>query len=340
MPDTFLYPTNRELEEIVQDLTPTLEAGRKLLALCPYEYQDTAEIVWEQEDNFYGLMNVRGLNGKPGNVQRVGAKQYKMAPGYYGDFHNLTEDEMTVTRKTGTLGDVVDIEDLTVRRMRHLIVRRLNRCEQTISALFRTGVFQNYAADGTAVHTDVVNITRRTPGTTWSTLNTSTPLQDLRTWKASGEMNTSSRFGKDSTLIGTTQTINYLLNNTNAADLGGKRMEVGQTINSLAGLNALLAANDLPQLEEYNDVFDPSSPFIPHGSLIWVGTRPQGGRVASFCGTRNINTGAGESNQGIYSKVIDTMEREVPRRIEIHHGFNGGIKLMFPSAIQSISFSI
>lgn len=340
MPDTFIYPTNRELEEIVQDLTPTLETGRKLLALCPYEYQDTAEIVWEQEDNFYGLMNVRGLNGQPGNVQRVGAKQFKMKPGYYGDYHQLTEDELTESRKIGTLGDTVDIEELVVRRMRHLIVRRLNRCEQTISALFRTGVFQNYAPDGTAVHTDTVTITRRTPGTTWSNLSASTPLADLRAWKAASERNTSSRFGKDSTLMGTTQTINYLLNNSNAADLGGKRLEVGQTLNSLAGLNDLLAANDLPKLEEYNDVYEPTLPFIPDGSLIWVGTRPQGGRVASFCGTRNINTGAGEDNQGIYSKVVDTVDREVPRRIFVHHGFNGGIKLMFPSAIQSVSFSL
>ena len=333
---TFVYPTNRELEEIVQDLIPRLEEGRKLLALMPYTFRDTAQVEWEQEDNYYGLMAVRGINGQPGNVAKVGAKKYVMKPGYYGEFHQVDEDEMTEARELGTLGDTINLDQLIVRRMKHLMVRRFNRMEDTISKFLRLGIFQNYSDSGAAVHTDRFTVTSRTPGTLWSTAATSTPLADLRSWKASGEFGTSSRFGKDSTLLGTTQTINYLLNNTNAGDLGGKRLGGGNSINSVGDLNTVLAGNDLPQLDEYNETADGTNPLIPHGKLIWVGTRPNGQRLGEFVGTRNIN-GGDSSNDGIYSKVVDNGDRAVPRQIQVHHGFNGGPAIYFPSAVQSLN---
>lgn len=333
---TFVYPTNQELEEIVQDLVPMLAEGRKLLDLFPYDYKDTAEVVWEQEDNYYGLMNVRGINGQPGNVAKVGSKMYKMKPGYYGDYHQLSEDELTEARELGTFGDAVKIDDLVVRRTKHLIVRRLNRMEDTISQFCRLGLFQNYRADGTAVHTDRFTVTTRVPSPLWSSLTTATPLADLRAWKAAAQIGTSSRFGKDSEILATPTTINYVLNNQNAADLGGKRVEGGNTINSISALNEIMVANDLPKFVEYDNTPDGVNPFIPHGKAIWIGTRPQNQRVGAFIGTRNINGGS-ESNEGIYTKVDDNGERAVPRELKVHHGFNGGIAIYFPSAIQSLA---
>ena len=141
-------------------------------------------------------------------------------------------------------------------------------------------------------------------------------------------------------------TINYLLNNTNANDLGGKRLEVGSTINTLEDLNQkILVANNLPQLVEYNKTYQTGprdrttyTMFIPDGFLIWVGDRPNGQRLGEFIGTRNINS-ANESDDGIYSKVIDKGEVEVPRQIEVHHGFNGGIAIYYPTALISIQTS-
>lgn len=342
MPDTFMFPSNAELLEIQKDLLPDLDPNDELLSLFPYRYTGHNEVVWEQEDNDFGLMEVRGLDGKPGLVQKLGFNQFKMKPGYYGSVYQLTEQELTEARQIGSFGDRIDLDDLIVRRTRTLMIQRLNRMRQTISDFCRLGLFTNARADGTSVHSDIFSITTRTPGTAWSTTATATPLADLRNWKASAELNTSSTFGPKSKLLATTTSINYLLNNRNAADLGGVRMEVGQTLNSLTELNKLLAANDLPQLVEYNKTYQTGprdrtvyTRFIPNGHFIWVGERPNGQRLGEFQGTYNVNS-ASESDQGIYSKVIDKGEITVPRQIEVHHGFNGGIGIYYPTALQAI----
>lgn len=119
-------------------------------------------------------------------------------------------------------------------------------------------------------------------------------------------------------------------------------MEIGQTLNTLADLNKLLAANDLPQLVEYNKTYQTGprdrtafTMFIPNSHFIWVGERPNGQRLGEFHGTYNVNS-ASESDEGVYSKVIDKGETQVPRCIEVHHGFNGGIAIYYPTALQAI----
>jgi len=346
MPDTFMFPSSTELSQIQKDLLPDLDPNDDLLSLFPYRYAGGNEVVWEQEDNDFGLMEVRGLDGKPGLVQKLGFNQFKMKPGYYGSVYQLTEQELTEARGIGTFGDPIDIDDLVVKRTRTLMIQRLNRMRQTISDFCRLGAFTNARADGTSVHSDIFNITTKVPGTAWSSTATATPLKDLRSYKALAERNTSSSFGNKSKLIANSVTINYLLNNTNANDLGGKRLEVGSTINTLEDLNQkILAANNLPQLVEYNKSYQTGprdrttfTMFIPDGFLIWVGDRPNGQRLGEFIGTRNINS-ANESDDGIYSKVIDRGEMEVPRQIEVHHGFNGGIGIYYPTALISIQTS-
>ena len=346
MPDTFMFPSSTELSEIQKDLLPDLDSNDALLSLFPYRYAAGNEVVWEQEDNDFGLMEIRGLDGKPGLVQKLGVNQFKMKPGYYGNVYQLTEQELTEARGIGTFGDPIDIEDLVVKRTRTLMIQRLNRMRQTISDFCRLGTFTNARADGTAVHSDIFNITVKVPSVAWSTLATATPLQDLRSYKALAERNTSSSFGNKSKLIANTVTINNILNNTNANDLGGKRLEVGSTINSLEDLNTkILLANNLPELVEYNKAYQIGprdrttfNMFIPNGYLIWVGDRPNGQRLGEFIGTRNINS-ANESDDGIYSKVIDKGEQTVPRSIEVHHGFNGGIGIYYPTALISIQTS-
>ena len=40
---------------------------------------------------------------------------------------------------------------------------------------------------------------------------------------------------------------------------------------------------------------------------------------------------------GAYMKVIDNGERAVPRSIQVHDGWNGGIEFFYPSAIQILT---
>jgi len=345
MVDQFIYPTNAELMEIQRDLLPDLEADDVLLSLFPDRYTGNNEVIWEQEDNKYGAMQVRGLNGKPGLVTKGGVNQFKMRPGYYGDYYKFDEQELTECRKVGTFGDTVDLSEQVVKKQQLLMERRLDRKRQTISDLMRLGVFSNVTSSGNAVHSDSFSLTTLVPGTAWSNTATATPLKDLRTWKAQYSRNTSSNFGKTSQLIANTVSINNILNNTNANDLGGKRVELGMTLNTVEDINKLLAANDLPQLVEYNKSIQRSPDdrtlfdmIVPDSDFIWVGSRPNGQRVGEFQGTYNVNSAQGEKD-GIYSKVIDRGENTVPRSIEVHHGYNGGLAVYYPTAIVAIRTS-
>jgi hypothetical protein len=72
----FNYPTNYELSQIEPDLTARAAAGRVGLDIMPVRNVNAGEVRWSQQDNFYGLQALRGLDGAPTRVQRVGTKTY------------------------------------------------------------------------------------------------------------------------------------------------------------------------------------------------------------------------------------------------------------------------
>jgi len=76
-------------------------------------------------------------------------------------------------------------------------------------------------------------------------------------------------------------------------------------------------------------------PFIPDGTGILIGRRPLGQMVGKFVYTRNANNSG--AAPGAYMKVIDNGERQVPRNIETHDGFNGGPVIYFPSSIVRLN---
>src|SRR5579859_7773290 len=124
---TYLYPSNAELKEIEQDLLPVLTEDDPLFELIPLEDEDTDIVLWEQEDNFIGLQQVRGINGSPGKVDAVAIKRYQMTPGYYGEFMELDEAELTRRRTIGSFNQTIKIDDLVRRRQEQLLDRELRR---------------------------------------------------------------------------------------------------------------------------------------------------------------------------------------------------------------------
>lgn len=356
---TYQYGQNRELFEVMQEMIPDFDPNDELLSLFPYKYKGKSRVEWEQLDNQYGLMQLRGVGGKPQYVDQQGVNSFSMIPGYYGEYTTLNEDMLTQGRQIGTYGDVVDIKTLVLRNLRLLMGRRYDTMRKTLVDLCTTGTFRNVTADGRVLHTDTFNLTIRVPGTPWiSNPATATPLADLRNYKQLQELNTSSRFGSDSKLIANQASINAIVNNRNPNDLFGVRLELGSTAWNLNKVNELLIAEDLPRLVPYQRTYQTApgnasvfTKVIPDGKFIWVGTRPDNMPVGNFIGTLNANesyvadgrdaTGEGIPSEleGMYVKVIDNTQRQVPIEIEVHHGFNGGPAIYYPTAVQAISTS-
>lgn len=335
----FIYPTSAELTQIAQTKIPRLTQDRPIFTFFPIKDQDAFLLMWEQMDNYTGLQQVRGLNGDPPRVTRVGVKRYQLQPGVYGEFIMLDEVEMTMRRSYGTFASPTDLSDMTMQAQDQLLGRRLDRIELTCWTLVITGTFSILGPSGAILHTDSFTTQTFSAGTTWATFATSTPLADLRS-VALLARGYSTRFDASATAYMNQRTFNNLISNTNASDLGGRRTSGLATVNSPADVSTLLTRDNLPNIVVYDEGYLPDGggafiPFIPDNKVAVIGSRPGNQPVGNFMMIRNVN------NQGMapgpYQKIIDTGEYTVPRSIQVHDGLTGGPVIYFPSSIVVMS---
>lgn len=335
MATTFSYPSAAELRQVEQDKLPVLTQADPIFQILPIETVEDDLLIWEQSDNFTGMQQVRGLNGQPGRVQMVGAKQYMMRPGVYGEFIAIDEMQLTRRRQYGTFGTPIRIDDLVMQAQDQLLGRRIDRLRYIGWTLVTTGTFSIANPNGgIPIHTDAFSLQSFDTTTSWATVATATPLADMRALQLLSR-GRSVDFGPRATLYVNRTTANYLLSNTNAADLGGKRTSGLANLLSLAEVNALLTGEGLPNLAVYDEGYvDDSStfqPFIADLTGVLVGRRTSGAAIGNYRMTRNANNPNLEP--GAYTKVVDNVNDEVPRQIAVHDGHNGGPVLYHPSAL-------
>lgn len=331
---TFAYPTNAELTLILQEKLPVRTSEDALFDVMPLENDDAALVMWEQEDNYTGLMALRGLEGQPARVSKVGLKQYSMTPGAYGDFIGLDETELTLGRAPGQFGQPINLESTIMRRQDQLLNRAIDRLRMIGWSLISNGTFSVPTLSGDVQHTDQFDLQHSTATVSWSSVDTATPLADLRKARLSGR-GKGANFGTAGTIFMNQQTFDWFASNHNSADLGGRRMAGLYGPVTLEDVNKILIGDGLPAVTIYDDGYLNDSgtfvPFLADGKVVYIGKRPAGQKVASFKLTRNAsNLDAGP---GMYSRVIDRGETSVPRVVEVHMGFNGGPVVYYPSAI-------
>ena len=343
---SFIYPTNASFSVIGQEKAPIMSQQMLGLEIMPLEDVNAAIVRWEQKDNYTGMQQLRGLNGAPASIRKIGAKVYSYEPGVFGEFDTLDEQELT-QRAGSVVGNVpIDIADLVFSKQDYLLHRRFVRIESTIWTLLSTGTFTITAPNG-SVWSDTFLI-QTSDASTWGTVSTATPLADFRAVQALGPMR-GANFGSGAMACMNRKTANYLLANTNPADLGGKRTlfgapQVGAL--SIAQINQILTGEDLPQIRVYDEGYfaDPvgSNPpvwtrFIPDGKVVVKGVRLTGEKIGSFKVTRNLVNPNGAP--GAYQIIMDKTatgpagQLQIPPKIEVHDGFNGGPALEFPGSV-------
>ena len=330
----FVYPTAAELTQIAQEKIPRLIATRPVFDIFPMRNRDTSIVMWEQQDNYVGLQQVRGVNGEPPSVKPLGLKRYQMAPGTYGEFSILDEMILTERRRSGTFADRMNIEEMVMEKQDHLLGRRLDRVEKICWDLLVYGTFSIAGANGAIMHTDTYTTQTFTASVAWGTFATATPLADLRAVQLLSR-GRSVNFGSSAQLFVNLVTANQILNNLNPSDLYGRRNVGLSTYNTLASINSLLTGDNLPGITVYDEGYlDESAvfqPFIPNNKAVLVGQRPAGQTVGEYQMTRNANNP--DAAPGPYMRVIDRGDDDIPRKIEVHDGHNGGPALYFPTAI-------
>lgn len=334
----FIIPTSAELEAIAQDKLPRLTAQRPCFDWFPTQNADAAVLMWEQKDNYTGLQQIRGMNGEPPKITKVGVKRYLMEPGIYGEHSIIDELELTTRRQYGTFGSPVDISDLVMDAQDQLLQRRIDRIELIVWTLGITGTFSVSGPSGGVLATDSYSTQTFSASVAWSTVATSTPLADFRAVQLLGRGH-SVNFGASAKAYMNRVTANNMLANTNNADLYGRRTAGLGTFNSMPQINTLLAGDDLPQVVVYDEGYLNDSgtfvPFIPNNKVLVVGQRPANQPVGNYRFTRNANNP--NLAPGPYQKVIDHGTDRVPRLIEVHDGHNGGPVIYYPSAFVAMS---
>jgi hypothetical protein len=336
MPDIFSYPNNFELNQIAQNKIPAIESNRVVFDFFPIRDVMSDRLVWEQMDNFTGLQQPRGLDGDPPRVKKTGAKGYDMEPGVYGEYELISEREMTKRRPYGQIQGTVSLDDLVMPIQDKLLGRRYDRIEWIVWQLLITGAINVAGVDGSIIHSATFSPTTFTASPLWSVPATSHPIADLRAVQLLSR-GVSASFGPDSTLYLNRTTSNNVLSNTNANDLGGRRVTGLSPVNSIPTFNQILQGENLPQISVYDEGYlDDTGTFqnwIPDGKFVLVGRRPANQPVGEYRMTRNACKPGFAS--GAYQYVVDSLTtgRPVPRRVEVHDGHNGGPVLYFPSSI-------
>lgn len=335
MPD-YLFPTSGELHEIAQDYLPQLVQDRPVFQVFPMVNDDQSLVMWEQEDDYTGLQQARGLDGQPPKINKLGGKRFSLNPGVYGEYSPIDETEITLRRQFGTFGVPVDISALVMREQRRLLGRRLDRVESIVWTLLSTGTFAVPGPSGAILHTDSYLMQTYAAPVTWATSATAAPLADFRAVQLR-QRGHSVSFGPTATAWMNQITANRLFTNSNNQDIYGRRTAGLGTYNSEAQLNQLLAGDGLPTIRIYDggykDETQTFQPFIGDGVVIVVGKRSDGAAIGEYKFTRNATNA--NAAAGPYMSVVDTLEttKRPPRQIEVHDGHNGGCALYFPSAI-------
>lgn len=336
---TYIYPENAELQEIAQEKVNLLTAEDPLNTIMPMVNSDSHVLQWEQEDNYVGLQQVRGLNGQPGRVKNVGGSKFTLEPGVYGEFMTIDETELTVRRQWGSFNAPIDLTELVMRKQDQLLARRIDRWRYIGWALIAAGTFSVASPDGATIHTDTYPLQTH-DASTWATANTATPLLDFRNAKLK-QRGKGVSFGAQARAFMNQTTFNNMIANTNSADLAGKRTAGLATVLGLADVNAVLLQEDLPRIEIYDEGYLDDSGvfqlFLPTGTVVIVGRRPGGQTIADYAMTRNVNNPG--FAPGPYQKVIDKGEEDVPRQIIVHDGHNGGPRIYYPSALVRMDVS-
>lgn len=344
----FMYPTSAEVSMIEPELVARGRAGRLGIELMPIRNVNAAKVRWTQKDNFYGLQQLRGLDGEPSRVQRIGQKTYEYEPGVFGEFVDITETELTI--RAGSIDNVaavpIDIGDLVAEADEILIGRELDRIESSNWALLTTGTIAIKIDGPDGVQTgfqDTFDIQTYTAPIAWATSATAVPFRNFQTVQQLG-VGKGVDLGAGAVAVMNTITFNHMMNNTNASDLAGRRVEGGNTVDDMNQVNRILLAKGLPTIRLYDEGYLPTkggtfTKFVPDNKVVIIGRRASGAKVGEYIMTRNASNGF---RPGSYRYVKDRAngvlaEKRTPANIEIHRGHNGGPVIYYPSAIVVMS---
>lgn len=366
------YQVDKVLPELMWDeMTDT--GSDPLLEALPIVHEKEDMLVWDQYENGYGLLSLRGLGGQPDVTTAPGIRRYAVSPGYYGERAVLEETEMTKSREPGTPNLPADPGERIAVMTQYQAEKSVNRIRKITADFLRTGKFTNTNANGRIVHTDQIenyqtvaiattSLTKTglTTGPAWTDAANAKPITDLQAIKLELEFGTSSEFGPNSVIVCNPDVIYYMFTTAQVQTI--YKDKYGATMNTPEQLDQLLQGFGLPKLVPYKKGYYPTladavartnfTRILPSKSMVWLGTRPKGQKLGKFVLTRNLGVDppAGVKGspyqvstnakyqwaEGIY--VLLEYYPKMPFRYELDVALSGGPVVHYGSASAGLSF--
>lgn len=334
----YIYQTNAEITEIMQSMLPTLRKRSPIFDIFPTVTKDVSTLIWEQRSNYFGMMQVRGLNGAPPTVLNVGFKKFVAFPSYYGEEMPIDETERMERRRAGTFGEPIDVQDLVTERSNYLLHRQLVLEEYLGWQLALNGFYTILNPITQAIAAQDAYVQRiSTAFLPWiANPTTSTPLQDIRALKLLHRGYSLDFSNRGGNLWMNQSQFNGMVANRNVNDLYGQRtgglQAAGmESVLNMESINSILTGEGLPNVgiydEGYYDVNNVFQLWIPNGQSLLTGTRTDGSRLAQYVYTSNIaNAGMAP---GPAFKVYETVNTALPN-VNVYRGFNGVHQMFYP----------
>jgi hypothetical protein len=346
---TYVYPENFELDHIEADLIAPMRAQRLGLTLFPEQTTGAAEVRWDQMDNDFGLMQFRGYNNDPAHVQRLGQNTFVYQPGVYGEMIPVNEDELT--RRAASTGNPAPIQigDLIMSCDLQLTGRQFTRmewlCWQAMQGTVQVqmqgpqGLYNGYS--------DTYTTQTYSAATPWATTATATPILDMQNVQQKS-VGHSVNMGAGAKAYMNQVTANNMINNSNSADLGGRRSSFGATLNNVPDVANYFGSQNLPVPVVYDAGYQTIplngvntavstynfAKFIGNATVIFAGARMSGAPLGKFYYTRDASGFSGPRRY-IHNTVngADGLPAKMNGQITVSRGFNGGPGVHFPFSI-------
>jgi hypothetical protein len=341
----YRYQNKPTLITIANDLlTSMTTADNPIFKIFPVRNRRHTKLRWRIKDNYRGLMKLRGAGGEPTSVSAVGEKVYEAAPGVFGEFSTLNEIElMELARGIPKELDVaVDVQGEIRERQDILMTRQVNRLRQMAWQGALTGVVNISLPGGGVGYAMSYSIPSFTPTITWNNLATAVPLKDLQGLQVLHGRGTSNAFDNRATIYLNSLTAQYMFNNTNAADWGGKRTTGGGSVQGQGFYDVVRLDMKLPQFVIWDEGYlDDAGTFtldVPDGKGLMVAARPNG----ELPGEVQMTYNAVSDEPGAYAEVHDHTRGEtkkIPPTIEVHAGFNGGQVIERPTQLLVLNLA-
>lgn len=342
----FTFPTTREMKVINDKLQPQLTADDPIFQYFPIVNVEAFDISWHQRDDYFGMQQLRGLDGQPGIVTHRGSKEYAFAPGVYGEAYPISEKEIARKAELAQVsGRPMSLDKQIMEGNTFLLHREMVLIKYMLWTMVSTGVF-SIAKDSAVVHTDSFPIQAATCAVDWDTVATSTPLADFRSVQLLGPEEGCS-FGAGAKAFMNRVTFNKMMNCQNTNDLRGQLSLILQSAGNFSlgvkMVNEMMASQDLPEIVIYDKAYRLTkgaalTRYLATDKVVIFGQREDGEAIGQY--SKCIDANNDPVGPGSYAKVWDSNVHDggrPPRRVEVHRGHTGGPEFHCPGAVVVLS---